>query len=147
MRTHHILAAALASVVLASVAFTQSTLATVRIGEAVLADGQRMAPGTYQVRLTDEDVEPLVGQSPNAERWVEFLKGGQVVGRELATVVGREQIGAIAKSTPPGPDSARVDVLKGGDYVRVWIAHGGTNYIINMPVAPAEKGRPGGPLE
>jgi hypothetical protein len=133
MRTHHILAAALASV-LAGVAFTQSTLATVRIGEAVLANGQRLAPGTYQVRLTDEDVKPLVGQSPNGERWVEFLKGGQVVGRELASVVGRDEIGAIAKSTPPGPDSARVDVLKGGDYVRVWIAHGGTNYLINMPV-------------
>jgi hypothetical protein len=28
-----------------------------------------------------------------------------------------------------------VDALKGGDYIRVWINSGGTNYLINLPPA------------
>jgi len=29
----------------------------------------------------------------------------------------------------------RVDMLKGNDYVRVWINRAGTNYIIHLPPA------------
>ena len=51
------------------------------------ADGQPLAAGTYQVRLSADEPKPAVGQSPDSERYVEFLKGGKVVGREVATVV------------------------------------------------------------
>ena len=30
-------------------------------------------------------------------------------------------------------NGVRVDMLKGNDYVRVWINRGGNNYLINLP--------------
>ena len=69
------------------------------------------------------------------EKYVEFMRGGKVVAREVATVVSNADMGKIAKSPHPKGNGVRVDTLKGGDYVRVWIAKGGENYIINMPPA------------
>ena len=102
-----------------------------------MAGGQRLAPGTYQVRLTSETPpKPGVGQSPDAERFVEFVRGGKVVAREVATVVSEADIKQILDSPRrPAPGAARVETLKGDDYVRVWINRGGTNYIIHMPTA------------
>ena len=50
-------------------------------------------------------------------------------------VVPASEVGKIAKGPRPKGNGSRVDTLKGGDYVRVWIAKGGNNYIINMPPA------------
>src|SRR2546422_8716841 len=41
------------------------------------------------------------------------------------------EVGKIAKGPRPKGNGSRVDTLKGGDYVRVWIAKGGNNYIID----------------
>ena len=126
--------AALAGVLVASAAFSQTMLGTFRLAHAVLADGKPLAAGTYQARLADGQPAPAIGQSANSERWVEFVKNGTVAGREVATVIAAEDIGAVAKGPAPKANGSRVDVLKGGDYVRVWLNRGGTNYIINMPV-------------
>src|SRR5262249_8031832 len=83
-----------------------STLATVNLSKKVLADGKPLPPGTYQVRLTNDEPKPAVGQSPDAERYVEFVKGGKVVGREVATVISAADIGKIAKGRRPKPNSA-----------------------------------------
>jgi hypothetical protein len=112
-----------------------AALGTVHLAKKVMADGKPLAPGTYQVRLSDETPKPAVGESPNAERYVEFMRGGKVVGREVASVVGADDIGQIAKGKRPKPNSSAVELLKGGDYYRVWINKGGNNYIINMPPA------------
>jgi len=139
MRILHMFGSALAIVLTGSVAFAQPTLATVRIGHAVLLDGKSVPPGTYQIRVTDDVATPAIGQSPRAERWVEFLKGGQVVGRELASVIGAGEPSAIA-DRPRGTtgtiktDSARVEVLKGGDYVQVRLTRNAEHYVINAPV-------------
>ena len=77
----------------------------------------------------------MPSQSANAERYVEFLKGGKVAGREVATVVSAEDIGKIAKGAKPKAGTAKVEMLKGGDYWRVWISKGGSHYIINLPPA------------
>ena len=133
-----VLVAALASLVAAGSAYAQganASLGTVTLGKKVMADGKPLAPGTYQVRLTSDTPKPGVGQAPDAEKYVEFVKGGKVVGREVATVVSAEDIGKVAKGKKPGRNSASVELLKGGDYYRVWINHSGTNYIINMPPA------------
>ncbi len=98
------------------------------------------APGTYHVRVTDEEAKPATGESPSAERWVEFVKGGKVAGKEVASVISAEDIGKIAKGPRPKANGSRVDVLKGGDYVRVWINKGGQNYLINMPPEGKAKG-------
>jgi hypothetical protein len=112
-----------------------AALGTVHLAKNVMADGKPLAAGTYQVRLSDETPKPAVGESPNAERYVEFMRGGKVVGREVASVVGPDDIGQVAKGKRPKPNSSSVELLKGGDYYRVWINKGGNNYIINMPPA------------
>ena len=112
-----------------------TSLGSVTLRQRVMADGQPLAPGTYQVRLTADEAKPAVGQTPSAERYVEFLRSGKVAGRELATIVSAADVGEIAKGPRPGAGAVRVDLLKGNDYVRVWINRGGTNYIIHMPPA------------
>ena len=114
---------------------TASSLGSVRLTQAVRADGKPLAAGTYQVRLTGAEVTPAVGQSPHAEKWVEFVKGNTVAGREVATVISAADIGTVAKGARATAGNPRVEVLKGGDYVRVWILSGGYHYLINMPSA------------
>jgi hypothetical protein len=112
-----------------------TSLGTITLTHKVMADGKPLMAGTYQVRLTGEDAKPGPGQSPDAERYVEFVRGGKVVARELATVIPSNEIEQVAKSRRPAPGTSKVEKLKGDDYVRVWINRGGTNYIINMPAA------------
>ena len=110
-----------------------ASLGSVTLNRRVMANGEPLATGTYQVRLSAETPKPGLGQSPESERYVEFVRGGKVVGREVATIVSAADIGQIAKGARPPVGGARVELLKGNDYVRVWINRGGTNYIINMP--------------
>jgi len=125
----------------ANTAFAQSgmsngtALGTVHISKKVMADGKPLAAGTYQIRLTTDEPRPATGQSPSAERYVEFVKGGKAAGREVATVVSAEDIGKVAKGARPKPGTAKFEMLKGGDYWRVWINKGGTHYLINLPPA------------
>ncbi len=110
-------------------------LGTVHLPHAVVADGKPLPAGTYQVQLTDAaPPAPAVGQAPDAERWVEFVRRGKVVGREVASVVSAADMGAIAKGKRPATNRSLVEMLKGGDYVRVWINKDKVNYLINLPV-------------
>jgi len=127
---------ALVGALAAATVFAQSgnmALGTVHLAKKVMADGKPLAAGTYQVRLTSDEPKPGVGQSPDGEKWVEFLRGGKVAGREVATVISSADIGKIAKGKKPGANSSSVEMLKGGDYYRVWINKGGNNYLINLP--------------
>ena len=72
------------------------------------------------------------------ERWVEFLRGGKVVGREVVSIIPQTEV----KDLQPGPDggrpaagSARVEMLKGDEYLRVWINRSGVNYLLHLPPA------------
>ena len=117
----------------------EMALGSVTIPRAVKADGKPLARGTYQVRLTAQNAQtPAPGASPNLERWVEFLQGGQVKGREVVSIVPAAEV----KDLMPGPDkeravnnSARVELLKGNEYLRVWINRRGVNYLIHLPAA------------
>src|SRR5262249_18169810 len=63
-------------------------LGSVHIAKAVKADGKPLPAGTYQVRLTAQNASPEAkGESASLERWVEFVQGGQVKGREVVTIV------------------------------------------------------------
>ncbi len=74
-----------------------TSLGSVRITHAVKANGERLAPGTYTVRLTAEEAKPEVkGQTPSLERWVEFLQGKQVKGREVVTIVPESDIAQVS---------------------------------------------------
>jgi hypothetical protein len=112
-----------------------TSLGSVTLQTAVMADGQRLAAGTYQVRLTGDSPKPGVGQTPEGARYVEFVRGGKVVGREVATVVPQAEIAQVADGPRPAAGGARVEMLKGNDYVRVWINRSGMNYILHLPPA------------
>jgi hypothetical protein len=117
-----------------SVPTGDQALGTVTLRKAVKADGKTLPAGTYQVRLTAQQATPdAKGQTDAAERWVEFVKGGKVVGREVVTIVPQAEIALVQKDPPPARNSAKVETLKGGDYVRVWINRGGNYYLIHLP--------------
>ena len=72
------------------------------------------------------------------ERWVEFVQGGKVAGREVVSIVPSDEV----KDLQPGPDAppskragTKVEMLKGNDYLRVWINRAGVIYLIHMPPA------------
>jgi hypothetical protein len=112
----------------------QVALGAVHIPKSVKADGKTLPAGTYQVRLTPQTASPdAKGQTASLERWVEFVKGGKVVGREVVSIIPQSEISKVQKDTPPRPNSAKVETLKGGDYERVWINKGGNHYLIHLP--------------
>ena len=141
-----ILVAVLAAVLTAGVVSAQTTpqgqvpageaaLGSVRLPRSVMADGKALKAGTYTVRLTAQAAAPAVpGQT--MERWVEFVQGGKVVGREVVSIVPAGE----TKDLQPGPDApastrsgSKVEMLKGNDYLRVWINRAGVGYLIHMP--------------
>lgn len=112
---------------------SEMTLGSVHIPKPVKADGKPLAAGTYQVRLTQQSPTPdAKGQSPSLERWVEFVKGGKVAGREVVTIIPQSEINQVQKDTPPRANSSKVETLKGGDYVRLWINKGGNHYLVHF---------------
>ena len=117
-----------------------NVLATVRITEAVLADGRPLAPATYQVRLTDERPTPHPGQSADAQRWVEFIADGSVKAREVAEVVRDDDRPDIGASAERAAEGVRVQILKGGDFLRISVKQRGVRYLIHLPVIQPAKG-------
>ena len=117
-------------------ALVAQSLASVRLPRAVMANGQALAAGTYSVRLSADAVTPVVGQSAEGARWVEFVQGNQVRGKELATVLSGDAVGAVVEGTRPASGAAKVELLKGEEYLRVWINSQGTHYLIHLAVAP-----------
>ena len=112
------------------------TLGSVRLPKAVMADGKKLAAGTYQVRITSQVASPdAKGQTAALERWVEFVQGGQVKGREVATVIPQSDIKTVEKDTPPGGNSSKFETLAGGDYARLWINRGGNHDLVHFPTA------------
>ena len=109
-----------------------SDLGTVRLTQSVMVGGQVVQPGTYEIRLTGEHVQPLPGQSENAEQKVEFVSGGRVVARDVAEVM---PVAATAVGTSGTPSRPRVERLKADDFLRVSMNHGADRYLIYLPLA------------
>lgn len=111
------------------------SLGSVNISRNVTADGKPLAAGTYTLRVSDDKVAAVVGQTADESRWVEFLQGTTVKGREMATVLTKDALKSMTredKSAAPG--SAKVEMLKGNDYMRVWVNHMGVQYLIHLSV-------------
>jgi hypothetical protein len=112
-------------------------LGSVNLTRAVTADGKPLAAGTYQVRLTSQTSKPdAVGATEELERWVEFVRGGSVAGREVVTIVPQAEIKMVVKDAPPAAGGSKVQVLRGNDYLRVWINRGGNHYLVHFPITP-----------
>lgn len=109
-------------------------LGSVRLAKAVTADGKPLAAGTYQVRLTAQQAKPdAVGASENIERWVEFVQNGTVKGREVVSIVPQAEVKTVVKDAPPPAGTSKVQMLRGNEYLRVWINKGGNLYLIHLP--------------
>ena len=113
------------------------SLGIIRIPQRVVANGETLPAGSYTLRLSDASVTPVVGQSVESSHWVEFVQSGTVRGRELATVVTPAELKAVTDMTPPAPGAARIQMLRGGEYVRVWINRGGTQYLVHLSTSAA----------
>ncbi len=141
----------LAGVVMAGSAAAQTTpqgqvpagdaaLGSISLPRSVMADGKALKAGTYQVRLTAQQAQPSVA-GQQMERWVEFVQGGKVQGREVVSIVPTSELKDLnsqAKGPKPASGATRVEMLKGDEYLRVWINRRGVNYLIHLP--PAKKG-------
>ncbi|MGH9386443.1 MAG: hypothetical protein ACRD2N_19390 [Vicinamibacterales bacterium] len=140
MRISRIIGLLTACTVTASVAIAQpaaeTPLGEVKIPRNVKADGKPLAAGTYQVRLTSQMPSPAAaGQT--MERWVEFLQGGQVKGREVVSIIPAGELKDLNSANKAGiksaPNGAKVEMLRGGEYLRVWISNAGVSYLIHLP--------------
>jgi hypothetical protein len=108
-------------------------LASVRLPKGVKADGKDLPAGTYQVRLTADEAKPdAKGSSEVLERWVEFVQRGQVKGREVVSIVPAGETKLVQKDTPPPSGGSKIETLKGGDYMRLWINKGGNYYLVHL---------------
>lgn len=115
-------------------------LGSVRLTRGVTADGKPLAAGTYQVRLTAQEAKPdAVGASKNIERWVEFVQNGTVKGREVVSIVPQAEVKVVAKDSPPAQGASKVQMLRGNEYLRVWINRAGNHYLIHLPTGGASK--------
>jgi hypothetical protein len=118
-----------------------TTLGSVRLPKGVTADGKPLPAGTYTVRLTTQEAGPAaVGVTESLERWVEFVQGGSVKGREVVSIVPQAEVKQVVKDPPPAAGSSKVQTLKGNDYVRVWFNKGGNHYLIYLPAAGGAAG-------
>jgi hypothetical protein len=112
----------------------RTDLPTVTIPQAVTANGQPLAPGTYQIRITVERPSLPSGIPSDAQRWVEFLADGKIVAREIAEVLpldgGATPVGT-SSATPSRPPV--VQLLKEGDFVRVSLREAGQRYLVYLP--------------
>jgi hypothetical protein len=117
----------------ATVPAGELALGTVRVPNGVKADGKPLAAGTYKVRLTAQEAAGKApGATPSYERYVEFMQGTTVKGREVVSIVPSADISKVAKGKGPAPGASRTEKLRGDDYVRVWINRGGNHYLIHL---------------
>jgi hypothetical protein len=109
-------------------------LGRVRLPRAVTADGKPLPAGAYDVKLTGQEAKPqAVGTTETLERWVEFVQGGTVKGREVVSIVPQAEIKMVVKDAPPAANGSKVQILRGNEYLRVWINKAGNHYLIHLP--------------
>jgi hypothetical protein len=114
---------------------TSQLVGAVHLSRDVIANGQRLPAGTYAVRSVDTPVKPVVGQTLSEYKWVEFVQGAEVKGREIAVVLTGPPAQQVIKTAKPPIGKARVDLLRGDEYVRVWINSGGQHFLVHLATA------------
>ena len=48
---------------------------------------------------------------------------------------GRADLAVFHEFAPPPSGGSKVQMLKGNDYIRVWINRGGTHYLMHLPAS------------
>ncbi len=114
-------------------------LGSFRLPKSVTADGKPLPAGTYTVKVTAQEAKPeAVGTTEPLERWVELSQGKTVKGREVVVIVPEAEIKMVVKDAPPrAGGAAKVQTLRGNDYLRVWFNRAGNHYLIYFPTGAA----------
>jgi hypothetical protein len=115
-------------------ASASDALATVQITQPVLANGKPLPADTYELRLTNEWLAPLAGQSSSAERWVELVANGSVVAREVAVVLRDDDRPTVGASAEKAAEGTRVQMPKGGEFLRLSVKRGNERFLVHFPV-------------
>jgi hypothetical protein len=89
----------------------------------------------YDVRLTGERPALLPGQPSGAQQWVELMAGGKVMAREIAEELRDEDLPAVGASAQPVRSGTRVEMLQGGEFLRISIKREGTRHLLYLPIA------------
>ena len=113
---------------------THPVMTTVRISQPVLAGGQPLASGTYELIVTDENPPVQSGQPNESQRWVEFVRNGMVVAREIAEVFPHAET-PVGTSSASGAPRAVVQKLKADDFVRVSVNAANARYLVYLPIS------------
>ena len=111
-------------------------IATVHITQAVIAGGKPLPPGKYEIRLATGGPPQLAGQSPAAQRWIEFLDGDLVAARDVAEILRDDDVTPMGASATPVREGIRVEMLKGGEFLRISVKRGSERVLIHLPVTP-----------
>lgn len=114
-------------------AATSAVLTTVRINAPVLAGGAPLPAGTYEIRLTGQRPSPPAGQPQDSEEWVEFVADGKVVARETAEIIDDDDLPAEGASSQTVQQGTRVEMLKGGEFLRISVKRDRQRYLIYLP--------------
>jgi hypothetical protein len=109
----------------------QRPLAPVSLPRASLADGRRLAAGTYEIELAK--VTNFTPSGMPSRRWVEFRRNGRVIGRHLATVIPASAVAALQADRPEAGQT-RVSLSPDRRYMRVWVNDAGTYYEARLPL-------------
>lgn len=113
---------------------TATTLGTVQLSRGVMADGKALPAGSYSLRVSADPVAAVVGQGDDNAKWVEFVQGGQVKGRELASVIPSAEVKQVVKGAAPAAGGVKVELLKGAEYIRIWANRSGNHYLVHLVV-------------
>ena len=117
---------------------TGNVLATVRLPTAVTVGDSSLPAGTYELRLTGQHPDPPAGQPASAQEWIEFAAHGEVVARELAEILRDDDLPPVGASAQPAAPGTRVELLKGGEFVRISVKRDRDRYLIHLPVSAAK---------
>ena len=110
-------------------------IGTVDLPRRANADGVPLDPGRYELHLTSPSTTPHANDvSHSRDRWIEFRQVDGVKGREMVTIVSGTEIITVAESAPPSNGSARIEVLKENEYLRIWLNNGGIHYLIHLAI-------------
>ena len=112
-------------------------LTTVRISAPVLAGGAPLPAGTYEIRLTGEHPGPLAGEQRNSQESVEFVADGKVVAQEVAEIVYDDDLPTEGAPSQRVRSGTRVEMLKGGEFLRISVKRERERYLIYLPVQKA----------
>lgn len=108
-------------------------LTTVRIATTVMADGTLLPAGTYELRLTGQSPVPVGNEQRTVREWVEFVANGKVVAREVAEILYDDDLPSVGASSQKVSGGTRVEMLKGGEFLRISVKREKVRYLIYLP--------------